>query len=387
VNEDTPVGQRIAYYRHQRKLSQATLAGRVGRSASWLQKIEYGERPMDSMSMLLALANVLKVALWDLQPKIGLPPDGGAPLDPPKGIHAVRRALVAARPTDREPPTADILSADLQAAKRLDRLGAVEPLAVVLPDLLEDTRASQDPRAIAQACQLAYSLTCTVGELDLALLAADRAIGAAERCGDRLLEAAARRQMARVLMRQGWVHDAGAVCSDAADALAPGGPVAAAVWAMWGSLLLRLAFIAARRQDPATARESLEAAHSAAERAGSQAWESSFGRANVGAHEVAVALELEDPTEALQAAGQVDVAELPVPRRRAMFLVDVAQAYGLREEDGATVNVLLEAERHSPGTVRYSVKAHGLVRACLTREERYRTPELRSLAERLGVTV
>jgi transcriptional regulator with XRE-family HTH domain len=72
------VGQRIAAYRRRRGLSQAALAGLVGRSESWLSQVERGIHSVDKLSVLLDLARVLRVepeALigrpWDLAPNGG----------------------------------------------------------------------------------------------------------------------------------------------------------------------------------------------------------------------------------------------------------------------------------------------------------------------------
>ncbi len=52
-------GQRIARARRRRGLSQAVLAGLVGRSESWLSQVERGKRGVDSHSVLARLAEVL----------------------------------------------------------------------------------------------------------------------------------------------------------------------------------------------------------------------------------------------------------------------------------------------------------------------------------------
>jgi transcriptional regulator with XRE-family HTH domain len=69
------IGERVAAYRHRRGISQVALAGLVGRSESWLSQVERGIRSVDSMSVLLDLARVLKVEPtqligrpWDLAP-------------------------------------------------------------------------------------------------------------------------------------------------------------------------------------------------------------------------------------------------------------------------------------------------------------------------------
>src|SRR5215813_4093475 len=51
-------GQRIARARRRRGLSQAVLAGLVGRSESWLSQVERGKRGSDSV--LMRLAEVLR---------------------------------------------------------------------------------------------------------------------------------------------------------------------------------------------------------------------------------------------------------------------------------------------------------------------------------------
>jgi hypothetical protein len=228
----------------------------------------------------------------------------------------------------------------------------------------------------------------TVGELELAWIAVDRAIDAAQRSGDVMLMAHARRRLAFARMREGWLDDAGSVCSDAADAIAPTDETPLEGWSLWGSVQLTEAVAAVRGGDGAQAWRLLRNARTAAERVGegrNDYWEN-FGPANVGAHEVAVALESADAVEALRLADGIDIDELPMAQRRAEVLIDVAHAHGLRRDDGAAVAVLLEAERHAPEMVRYSVKARELVRVCLGRERRSRTPGLRGLAERLGIS-
>src|SRR6516165_3297245 len=59
-------GQRIARARRRRGLSQAVLAGLVGRSESWLSQVERGKRGVDSHSVLVRLAEVLRVDIAEL---------------------------------------------------------------------------------------------------------------------------------------------------------------------------------------------------------------------------------------------------------------------------------------------------------------------------------
>jgi transcriptional regulator with XRE-family HTH domain len=112
MDESTPVGHRIARLRRKRGMTQEALAGLVGRSESWLVKIESGKRTVESIKDLLLLANALKVEPGEIIGKLSLPPNGGAPLDPPRGIHAVRRVVFTGQPADREPIDGTRLRAD-----------------------------------------------------------------------------------------------------------------------------------------------------------------------------------------------------------------------------------------------------------------------------------
>lgn len=88
---DDSTGKRIATYRRRRGLSQAALAGLVGRSESWISQVERGIRSVDRMSVLLDLSRVLHV---EVQALTGAPwqlaPNGGPRAE---GIEDVRSAL------------------------------------------------------------------------------------------------------------------------------------------------------------------------------------------------------------------------------------------------------------------------------------------------------
>jgi transcriptional regulator with XRE-family HTH domain len=393
---DIAVGQRIAYYRKRRGYTEQVLAGFIGKSTAWMQEVEEGERIVERVSVLQQLANCLKVGLDDLIGGVELPPNGGEPLDPPRGIHAIRRAIFVPRLPDREPRPAAELHADVEHATRLGKSCSFMALAHVLPDLILDCRiaaAQGDPAAwwdLAEVYKRAAILAYHVGEPQLAWIAADRTVAAARQCEDTLLIAAAYRHMALALMRLGFVDLAAAVCSDAADAIAPTGATTPAGWSVWGCLQLTHAAAASRNSDTALAWRVLGDASSAAERAdpeGHNKYDGSFGPANVVAHEVDVALESGDPGEALRRANSIEIDELANPERRARFCIDTAHAHSLRQDDAAAVRMLLKAEEYGPEVVRFSVKAHELVRVCLNRERKTRTLALRPLAKRLQIAV
>jgi transcriptional regulator with XRE-family HTH domain len=59
-------GQRIATARRRRGLSQAVLAGLIGRSESWLSQVERGKRTVDSHAVLTRLAELLHTDIAEL---------------------------------------------------------------------------------------------------------------------------------------------------------------------------------------------------------------------------------------------------------------------------------------------------------------------------------
>src|SRR6266511_3439331 len=61
-----PIGERIRHRRRARGLSQLRLAGLVDRTEDWVSKVERGEIPVDRISVLVRVADALKVPLSDL---------------------------------------------------------------------------------------------------------------------------------------------------------------------------------------------------------------------------------------------------------------------------------------------------------------------------------
>jgi transcriptional regulator with XRE-family HTH domain len=59
-------GRFLRRARRRRGMSQAVLAGLVGRSESWLSQVERGLREIDSHRVLSALAEVLRVDIAEL---------------------------------------------------------------------------------------------------------------------------------------------------------------------------------------------------------------------------------------------------------------------------------------------------------------------------------
>ena len=69
--DDQPVGRRVAYWRNRRKMSQQLFADRLGKSKSWVDKVERGVRRLDRFSIIYEIADVLQL---DVQVLMGRDP-------------------------------------------------------------------------------------------------------------------------------------------------------------------------------------------------------------------------------------------------------------------------------------------------------------------------
>jgi transcriptional regulator with XRE-family HTH domain len=61
--DDLELGARIAYWRERRGVTQKLLADRIGRSKSWIEKVEAGARSADRLPILLTICKELRIDL------------------------------------------------------------------------------------------------------------------------------------------------------------------------------------------------------------------------------------------------------------------------------------------------------------------------------------
>ena len=71
--DDHELGARISYWRERRGMTQLLLADRIGRSKSWIEKVEAGKRSANRLPLLLAICEELRI---DLPVLIGYDPPG-----------------------------------------------------------------------------------------------------------------------------------------------------------------------------------------------------------------------------------------------------------------------------------------------------------------------
>lgn len=397
-------GQRIARARRRRGLSQAALAGLVGRSESWFSQVERGLREVDSHTVLNALAEILRVDVSELTGDESAAPrsvrytaardieqammayDGlesviaGAEADLSPGIR--RLALIVGR-----------VNHTYQAA-RYEEAGRMLPALIRSVETAARTCPSRDELAVSTVRSQIYQATAMVlnrvGETELAWTAADRAMAAAEHAEAGLMAALSAYRLAHVFTRRKRTTQARDLTTGAASALRRSSrnedPERLSVA---GSLHLADALAAAAEFDHAAVDRSLTQAQQIADRLDEDRnyhW-TAFGPSNVRIHRISAAVAFGDADAAVQVGESLDLQHLPsgLAGRRSQVSLDLGRAYAQQRHDAAAVNMLLEAERIAPQLVRYDAATHDLLALLMRREHRASTPQLRPLAHRAGV--
>jgi tetratricopeptide (TPR) repeat protein len=393
------LGRKIAAERHRRGLSQPELARMIDRSVAWVSQVERGVRKVDRMSVLENLASVLDIPLAELAAEAPVvaavseePPGAGGLRLVLAGVHSLRAMLNGQRS-----PAMSTLRAKTRKAWDLTHAGSYTELTELLhglvPDLETAARAVPEDQqaevfelmaATYQACSAALA---KLGEPEAAWIAADRSMTAAERAGNPMLVAAGAFRLVFVFLTARHYDQAEETARTAADALRrkadEGDPQA---MSLWGGLTLQRAIVAARLNNPDTAYDQLGLARQVADRLGERRndYDTEFGPANVGVHEIAVAVDLGDAGRALRVAGTLDAACLSAERRARMF-IDLARAHAQRRQVRDAIAALHQAEEITPEQVRGHDVVRQLVSDLLTMQDPPAS-ELSDLAGRLGLT-
>jgi tetratricopeptide (TPR) repeat protein len=264
-------------------------------------------------------------------------------------------------------------------------------LRALIPDLETAARAlpaeqhAEVFELMAGAYQACSAALAKLGEAEAAWIAADRAMGAAERAGNALLVAAGAFRLVFVFLGARHYAQAEETARTAADALwhvADEGNTEA--MSLWGALTLQRAITAARTGDATAAYSHLERAGEMAERLGPgrNDFNTEFGPANVALIEISVAVDLGDAGRALRAASAIDFSALSA-ERQARTLIDVARAHAQRRQVADAIAALRRAEDITPEQVRGHYVARQIVSDLLTMQD---PPgdDLRALSVRLG---
>ena len=408
--DELPIGRRVAYWRGRRKMSQQVFADRLGKSKSWVDKVERGVRRLDKFSVIYEIADVLQV---DVQLLLGKDPERRPDtvncIDQVE-VEEIRSALerynqISAffTATPQAPPLPEMRKAVSHAWLTFQH-AKYGVLARALPKLLRDGQAldtsTPDPHRpeaahlLGQVYQIASSTLRKLGEHELSWLAADRSIAVCQRAEDTLLAGVATYRVGSSLLALGRARPALEIHVNVANQIAPVGDTDSTPerLSVYGMLLLQGGMAAARLGDTATVHDLMNEATRVAEHVGGDAnhyW-TSFGPTNVQLHRAAAMVELGDGRMAVETHDRINETggfDALLPERRAHHYLDLARGYSQMGEMERAGEMLLEGDRLAPSEIRCRPIAHAVISDVLRRTRGTPTPAIAELAEHMGVGV
>ncbi|GAA2640807.1 helix-turn-helix transcriptional regulator [Actinomadura fulvescens] len=394
---DEGIGWRIARARKSRGLTQQQLADRVPCSKSLIAQVEAGHKPA-SQALVAGVARALRVGIGKLT---GQPYD-----DEPRAgrIHAtipdIRRALLAwdLPGEDIRPRPIDELQKDVARLSAFGRDARYGQLGEALPGLLEELTAAAHAATGQEETQLyallseAYTgvtaIAYTLGYFDLRSLAMERVEWAARESQDPLRVARTQWQRSTLFLASAS-YDKGAklldrVRRDIGENIAQ---MDEPTLSVYGAAHLRSAIFAARKPSKATAWAHIDEARAAARVLDADAnhYGLEFGPSNVAIHEVAVAVEMYDGTEAVQRASRIHLPATVPPVRRGHYYIDLARGFLYHGDRAQSLDALTRARRIAPQQTRNHPMVHETTRM-LVELERRRSGSLSGFASWLGIT-
>ncbi|GGK62705.1 transcriptional regulator [Planomonospora parontospora subsp. parontospora] len=392
-------GQRIARARHRKGWDQATLAEKIGRSVSWLSKVENGRLPLDRMSVVGQLAEALGVEMAELtgQPYRHDTEDLDSGHSAVPGLRlALQQATMpggAALLGNREPRGLDELEANVRLAEQLRQDAKFTALGEVLPSIITDlllitsgSTADKD-RAEAlmlRACHMARVSSNLLGHHDLGWTAVQRELVAAQQVGAPELVAAASWDLCGVWLHEAALDPAKNAALSALDQLDPHmGTGDDTIRALWGALHLRAAVAYSRLWNQSEAEHHLGEARQIAERlpANGNVFQTQFNRVNTTIHAVEVSMELGRPRDVITRAEQVEIAQIASSERQAHYWTCTAAGYHMNRKDNEAVEALLRADRVAPQHVRNRPLVRNIVRDLRDSGKHLRQREVAGLAQ------
>jgi transcriptional regulator with XRE-family HTH domain len=402
LGEQLTTGERIAWYRRRRGMTQEVLAGLVDRTPDWLGKVENNRIDLDRLSVIRMVADALDITVGDL---LGEPtlldwtPDSGT-----RAVNAVRDALLNYRQLSPFAPAVPEQQLDLATiepqvaavwdayqrsqygyvAGRLPTLIAVTNAATQVHEGLDQDRSFA---LLGLSYQVTAVLLTKLGEADLAWIAAERGLTAAQRSGDIVMIGSLFRAVVHTLLSAGRyidaVHLTDAAAGHLQTGLADAGPEYLSVY---GTVLLAGAVAAARAEDRGQVLAFLKEADDSARRLGGDGnhlW-TAFGPTNVSIHRVTAAVDLGDIEFAIDLGMRLDTTAMPI-ERRVRHTLEVARALSARNRTDEALAELLRAEELAPEQVRHHAISRQLVQTWLRRGRGRPSFNLASLAGRVHV--
>ncbi|MBQ0983509.1 helix-turn-helix domain-containing protein [Streptomyces sp. F63] len=398
------VGERIRYYRERRLLSQRNLAELVGRSENWIYKVEHGLLPVDRISVLWDLAQVLGVR--DLSDLTGGVLSGAVDGSDAQhaAVPAIRRALsmpssllANGMGSETSEKFADAVAKawevyETQRENRYSDVGELLPGLLGWGNaLLRDVDATSERPVIQDMISL-YGLfqiwLRRLGEPALARIAADRGLALADSVGDPGLLAAAAWNLSCVLTSAGDVRDSVELAREMIANCAPDEDARVEHLSAYGALHLQGAVAAVRTSQDTVAWDLYRGAERVAERIGTDRndWHTCFGPGNVAMHSVHLAAEEGNSSEAMRLADSIPLSDKTPLERRTRYLIEVMNCSRAQRDDYATVHMLGRLKAESPEEIVYSPLVREAVADLLKREKPLFKMELRAVARHIGMS-
>ena len=393
------VGERVAWWRRDRGMTQVGLASAVYRSREWVRLLETEGRGADRLDNLVLLARALR--LPDLSSLTGhLFSASVLTLPEHPAVPAVRRVLgriSLVREDSQRTPSLAALRDQLDQAWTAwnTKLHQHTALGHLVPDLLlaavSATRAAPpEQRSAAHALLVEAYLAAQrfaygVRAVDLATQCTERALLAAEAADDPRLLAMAGWGSALTALTAGRHEEAEEIAVAAAQHVRL--PQTDEQAAQRGALLLFAAMGAAGTRSGSTAWGYWTEAEQIARRLGPRHHhqQTMFGLANVGIYGVAIEVDFGRTSAALTRAQRVDPTAIASTNRRAQHHLDVARIHEMVNDPGAMRESLLASFKASHETVGRSPDGLRMV-THLRRSARRKDPELKRLGSHLGLT-
>jgi transcriptional regulator with XRE-family HTH domain len=313
---------------------------------------------------------------------------------------ALRRTLLDYGPgTVSERPDVVALRTAVRAAWADRQESRYSCVLEAVPSLLGQVRAAiqeldglereEGLYLLTQTYRLIFDLLRKVGDHQLAAIAADRAMLAAQQHGHPAVIANATGCL-RAALSAGRHHAlaielATTAASNLEQVAVHGGELEHL--STYGNILLAGAEAAAQAGDRALSDDFYRDADGVARLLGRDANHSftAFGPTNITVHRTHAAVVLGDGERAVRLAKDLDLTRLPVRERRAHHLMDVAIAHSLVENTESAITTLLTAEEVAAEEIRLDPGARALVFELGRRGQR-QSSQLESLAERMRVS-
>ncbi len=395
AEEARTIGRRLRQIRRARGKSLRVIAGLAGMSKSHLDRIERGERALDSLSEIVALANALQIAPSELM-RLPVPAPANGHTD--STVQAVDLALTAVSHDvlDGQVLPVEALRARVMATvDALCRCEREREVGAALPSLIRDLHASiAAGRDVAELLGLSALLHTQITVPWLSLSGASPELRsqavmlarhAAQERGTAASMGLVAAAGARVALAKGVFDIAQAVLD--AVTVPPSTPE---TMQLAGFLSLRRSVVAAADRRTSDVGAPLDYAGELAERTGEgNAYGLGFGPINVNLYRISGLLEVGDHEQVVSIAEGMNPQAHANRSRQVAYWADYGQALAqLRGRHEDAVRALRRAELISPHRIQRNPIVREVLGELLIRSRRDAVGrELRGMAYRAGLPV